>query len=89
MENLKYRLREEDLEQELENYLLLLNPFCAFINKCQSPSPNVAHSTEYWLSLPNQMLNQQYDAIIRARIFEAVWDVGYAANYTGLQRKMS
>ena len=71
---------DENFIQSLKNIIIVLNPICVLINKCQDPKCNVADAVQYWLSIFEKLPTNKYDEKIRARIKKALWPVGYAAN---------
>lgn len=80
-ESLKDKIRDREFNEELENYLALMDPVCKLINSCQSPTLSVADSTQFWLQLKEKINQRRYDSDIESRVEKAVSEVGYAANY--------
>lgn len=86
--NVKNYIQSDDFHRQVLRTVYLITPICKLINYCQNPETNLADGTEKWMSL--KLNTDEYDELIAARIVEAVWPVGFAANlmhhtYRGLR----
>lgn len=78
-ETVKTLIMSDDFHRQVLRINSLITPICEMINYCQNPETNLADGTEKWVSL--KLNTDEYDEIIAARIVEAIWPVGYAANW--------
>ncbi|XP_032673085.1 uncharacterized protein LOC116844986 [Odontomachus brunneus] len=61
-------LFSKDFETTLQDYILIFDPVCELINKCQRSNCNIADSCEEWFKLTIPTVNDNYEKIIEGRL---------------------
>lgn len=74
-------LQSSEFEIILQDYILIFDPVCELVNKCQRSSSNIADAIEYWLTLNIPTCNDNQDKLIKARIQKATKPICFAANF--------
>lgn len=54
-------LQNSEFETILQDYILIFDPVCKLVNKCQRSSSNIADAVEYWLTLNFSTDNDNYN----------------------------
>lgn len=74
-------LQSSEFETNLQDYILIFDPVCELVNKCQRSSSNIADAVEYWLTLNLSTDNDNYNTLLEARIQKATKPICFAANF--------
>lgn len=77
---IKLLVMDEDFAIQMKNYVLLFEPICKFINRCQDPEYTLAECTQYWMQLNLKEQDEESIAMLENRRKKAMWPVGFAAN---------
>lgn len=56
-------LQSSEFEIILQDYILIFDPVCELVNKCQRSSSNIADAIEYWLTLNIPTCNDNQDKL--------------------------
>lgn len=73
-------LEDPSFEILLQDYIIIFDPVCELVNKCQNSTCNIADATELWLTLNIATIDEKYQNMIEARIKKAVRPICFAAN---------
>ncbi|XP_018403329.1 PREDICTED: uncharacterized protein LOC108780192 [Cyphomyrmex costatus] len=74
-------LFSEDFETTLQDYILIFDPVCTLINKCQQSNTNIADACEEWFKLIIPTANDNYEKIIEERLKKALRPSILTANF--------
>lgn len=74
-------LQSLEFETILQDYILIFDPVCELVNKCQRSSSNIADAIEYWLTLNISTDNDNHNKLVKARIQKATKPICFAANF--------
>lgn len=74
-------LSSSEFEMRLQDYVLIFDPVCKMVNKCQRSDSSIADACEEWfkLSIPTDNIN--YEKIIQDRLEKALRPAILTANY--------
>ncbi|XP_077264021.1 uncharacterized protein LOC143898425 [Temnothorax americanus] len=74
-------LSSNEFEMRLQDYVLIFDPVCEIINKCQRSNSSIADACEEWfkLSIPTDNIN--YEKILQDRLEKALRPAILTANY--------
>lgn len=74
-------LQDSEFEIILQDYILIFDPVCEMVNKCQRSLSNIAVAIEYWLKLNMSTDNDNHNKLVQARIQKATKPICFAANF--------
>lgn len=74
-------LQNSEFETILQDYILIFDPVCELVNKCQKSSSNIADAIEYWLTLNMSTDNDNHNKLVQTRIQKATKPICFAANF--------
>jgi len=74
-------LLDSQFETQLLDYILICDPICKIINKCQRSETNIADSCEDWFALDIPTDNEAYEKIVEARKNKVLKPIMLVANY--------
>lgn len=74
-------LFSEDFETTLQDYILIFDPVCELINKCQRSDSNIADACEEWFKLTIPTINDNYEKILKERLRKVIKPSILTANF--------
>lgn len=74
-------LCSKDIESLVQDALVLFEPVCVLIDKCQSPKFNIADAVEEWCNLEIPSDNATYNELLGARLTKVLTDIKLTANF--------
>lgn len=61
-------LNDETFEMQLQDFIIIFDPVCELINKCQQSKSNLADAVEEWFKLQIPTDNETYKEIFQNRL---------------------
>ncbi|KAM0736901.1 hypothetical protein ACS0PU_006550 [Formica fusca] len=74
-------LFSKGFETILQDYILIFDPVCELINKCQRSDSNIADACEMWFELTIPTVNDNYEKIIEERLKKVIRPSILTANF--------
>jgi len=71
----------KEFETTLQDYILIFDPVCELVNKCQRSDSNIADACEEWFKLTIPTVNDKYEKIIKERLKKVMRPSILTANF--------
>lgn len=69
------------LAEQLLDYIVMFDPVCELVNKCQASNCKIADAAEHWLSLNVPVNDEKVDEILDARLDKVLQPIALVANF--------